>query len=105
MLARTEELQLNSFDTQVLIWSNAETRRAWRIWKLIPVNIEGTSKLSQQLPEMLSSGSLPPYDEDATTGQSSTRAQHAESERDDLGTIVTEVTIVTTRKRYRVEDN
>jgi len=54
---------------------------------------------------MLSSGSLPPYDEGATAGQSSTRAQHAESERDDLGTIVTEVTIVTTRKEHRVEDN
>ena len=28
-----------------------------------------------------------------------------ESERDDFGTIVTEVTTITTRKRYRVEDS
>jgi len=39
-------------------------------------------------------------------GESSTRAQYAESERDDFGTIVTEVTttVVTTRKKYRVAD-
>ena len=52
-------------------------------------------------------GSLPPYDGDAT-GQSATRAQHVESEHDEFGTIVTEVTVVTstvtTRKRYRVDD-
>jgi hypothetical protein len=54
------------------------------------------------------SGSLPPYDGDA--GQSSTRAQHTESEYDEFGTVVNEVTVVTTtstvttRKRYRVED-
>jgi len=66
---------------------------------------KGPPKLSQQSPETLGSGSLPPYDEDATVEQSSTRVQHAESERDSLGTIVTEVAIVTTRKRYRVEEN
>ena len=56
---------------------------------------------SQSLLETLGLDSLPSYDGDAT-GQSSTRSQHAESERDDLGTIVTEITI--TRKRYRVEE-
>jgi len=47
----------------------------------------------------------PSYGGDGT-GQSSTRTQRAESERDDFGTIVTEVTTVTTstRRRYRVED-
>ena len=47
----------------------------------------------------------PSYGEDAT-GQSCVRTQVAESERDDFGTIITEVTtvITTTRKRYRVED-
>jgi len=45
---------------------------------------------SQSLSDTLGSGSLPPYGEDAT-GEFSTRAQHAESERDDFGTIVTEV--------------
>lgn len=67
------------------------------------MKVEGKSKSSRSLSETLGSGSLPPYDEDAA-GQSTTRAQHSESERDDFGTIVTEVTTVTTRKRYRVED-
>ena len=47
--------------------------------------------------------SPPLYDGD-TSGQPSIRAQVTESKRDDFGTIVTEVTTVTTRKRYRVED-
>ena len=55
----------------------------------------------------LGSGSPPLYDGGAA-GQSSTHAQHAESEYDELGTIVNEVTVVTTtvttRRRYRVED-
>ena len=53
-------------------------------------------------------GSLPSYDGDA--GQSSTRAQHTDSEHDEFGTVVNEVTVVTTtstvttRRKYRVED-
>ena len=51
---------------------------------------------------------FPPLYEGDSIGQSSTCTQRAESERDDFGTIVTEVTTVTTstttRKRYRVED-
>ena len=55
--------------------------------------------------ETLGSSSLPSYDELAT-GQTSAHAQRAESERDDFGTAVTEVTttVTTTRKKYRVED-
>lgn len=49
------------------------------------------------------SGLPPSYDRDATGG-SPTRAQRTDFERDDFGTIVTEVTTVTTRKRYRIED-
>ena len=64
---------------------------------------------SQSLPA--GSGSLPPYDGD-TAGQSSVCTQHVESENDEFGTIVNEVTVVTTtststvttRKKYRVED-
>jgi len=50
------------------------------------------------------SGPLPSYEGDK--GRSSTRAQYTESERDELGTTVDEVTVVTTttRRRYRVED-
>ena len=63
------------------------------------MKIEGSLSPSS---EVLGSGP-PSYDEGAT-GQSSVRTQVAESERDDFGTVVTEVTTVTTRKRYRVED-
>ena len=59
------------------------------------------------------SSSPPSYDGDVT-GQPSTRSQHIEFERDDFGTIVNEVTVVTTNtntkntvtthKRYRVAD-
>jgi hypothetical protein len=70
------------------------------------VKIEGAFAPARSSFETLESGSLPSYEGDA--GQSSTRAQQAESERDDLGTVVNEVTVVTTtvttRKRYRVED-
>ena len=64
---------------------------------------------SRPLSEELGSGSLPSYD-GATAGQSSARTQRIESEHDEFGTIVNEVTVVTTtstvttRKKYRVED-
>jgi len=92
----------NQFIPQVEFWNVAPA--AWQAWRLIPVKVGGVSPPSQSFSETLGSGSPPLYDGDVT-GQSSTRAQHAESERDDFGTIVTEVTVVTTRKRYRVENN
>ena len=56
--------------------------------------------------ETLELRSLPSYEGDAR--QPSTRTQHTELECDELGTVVNEVTVVTTtattRKRYRVED-
>jgi len=55
---------------------------------------------SQSTFEKFDPGSLPSYEGDVA-GQSSTRV---ESESDNFGTIVTEVTTVTTRKRYRVQD-
>ena len=82
---------------------------SWRIWKLIPVKVEGALAPSKSPTETLGSGSLPPYDED-TAGQSSTRTQCVEHEYDEFGTIVNDVTVVTTtntvttRKRYRVGD-
>ena len=80
-----------------------------RIWKLIPVKVESTFKPSPAFPENFGSGPLPSYNGDAT-GQSSTRARHVEFEQDEFGTIVDEVTVVTTnstvttRKRYRAGD-
>ena len=99
-------MPLNGFTTQIILWTE-EGSQAWWIWRLIPVKVEAenVSTPPRSSSEMHGPGSLPSYDED-TTGQSSTRAQHAESERDAFGTIVTEVTttVITTRKRYRVED-
>ena len=48
---------------------------------------------------------VPPSYEGDAIGESSARGQLTESERDEFGTIVTEVTTVTTRRRYRVEDS
>ncbi|KAF9781767.1 hypothetical protein BJ322DRAFT_243236 [Thelephora terrestris] len=75
---------------QVIAWSGDKSI-TWLMWKLIPF-------------ETTEYGFLPSY-EGEEAGQSSARAQYADSERDDLGTIVTEVTTVTTttRRRYRVE--
>ena len=68
---------------------------------------EGTFAPPRPSSETLGSVSPPSYNVD-TAGQSSTRVQHAESENDEFGTIVNEVTVltttVTTRKKYRVED-
>ena len=61
-------------------------------------------KVEPRSPNETGGQESPPLYEGDETGQPSTRAQHAESERDDFGTIVTEVTTVTTRRRYRVED-
>ena len=90
------------------LWTAAAVTQSypWWIWKLIPVKVEGASTSSQSSSEPSGSGSPPSYDGD-TTGQSSTRTQNTESERDDFGTIVTKVTTttttVTTREKYRVE--
>jgi len=54
------------------------------------------------LSETSGSGLPPSYDEDGRDSSAHTR--HAELEDDYFGTIVTEVTVVTTRKRYRVGD-
>ena len=70
------------------------------------MKVESKSTPLRQSLESLEPGSLPSYEGD--TGQPSTRTQHTELERDELGTVVNEVTVVTTtvttRKRYRVED-
>ena len=73
------------------------------------MKVGSMSTPSRSSSETLGPDFLRSYDGD-TTGQSSTHAQHAESERDEFGTIVNEVTVVTitntitTRKRYRVKD-
>ena len=88
----------------MVLHRDTEPHYTWRIWKLIPVKVEGVFTPSRSLSEALSLGTLPSYDGD--TGRSSAHAQYAESERDDFGTVVTEVTttVITSRKKYRVED-
>ena len=76
----------------MVMWVDTGEPLSWWIWKLIPVKVEGVSAPSQ----------TSSYD-NLATGESSTHIQPAESEHDEFGTVVTEVTIVTTRKRYRVE--
>ena len=81
------------------------SQNTWQTWRLVPVEVEGMPTSLRPSSETLESGSLPPYGD---AGQSSARAQHMELERGELGTIVNEVTVVTTtattHKRYRVED-
>lgn len=68
---------------------------AWQTWRLIPIKAEGMFAPSQLSSEALGLGPPPSYDRDVT-GEPSTLAQHAECESDDFGTIVTEVTTITT---------
>jgi len=86
---------------KVITWTeNNRDSVTLLMWKLIPVRVEPRSSNETEGQE------FPPSYEGDTAGQSSTRTQRAESERDDFGTVVTEVTTVTTstRRRYRVDD-
>ena len=111
MLTGAQKLYLNKFTVQVHFWVDDTGSAAWHIWKLVPVKTHDMFRSSQSPSEAVGSGSLPPYIED-TTGQSSTSTQRVGSEHDGFGTIVNEVTVVTTvtnstittHKRYRVED-
>ena len=73
------------------------------------MKVESASAPSLSLSGNPGLGSLPSYD-GAVTEQSTTRTQHVESGDDVLGTVVNEVTVVTTnstvttRKKYRVAD-
>lgn len=76
----------------------------WQTWNLIPVSVEDVSDPLPSSSGALGSGSPPTYDQSAI-GQPSTRqaqGDNAELARDDFGTMVTEVTIVTTTKTYRI---
>ena len=78
-----------------------------RIWKLVPVKIE---KVASQGPSSSSSvpqgesSPTPPYEENA--GNHCYTCSHLTTEPGDdgFGTTVVEVTTVTTRKKYRLED-
>jgi len=87
---------------EVQTWDNRPT--PWQIWRLLPVKVEGTSTTSSRSPFGAVGQEIPPSYEGDAIGEPSARTQRTESERDEFGTIVTEVTTVTTRRRYRVED-
>ena len=67
------------------------------------MKVKGVSTPWQLLLEQLKLESLPLYEGDVTD-ESSTCTQRVESESDDSGTVVTEVTTVTTHKKFLVQD-
>jgi len=91
---------------QVCSWDDTASHPR-HIWKLIPVKVEDIFAPPQLSPETFGSTFPPSYNGDAPR-QSSTYAQHAESEYGEFGTVVNEVTVVTStvtaHKRYKVED-
>lgn len=66
------------------------------------MNVEGAITTLSSLSETFGSGFPPSYDKDKR--YSSTHTRRAEFEDDDFGTMVTKVTVVTTRRGYRIED-
>ena len=86
--------------SQVKCYPLAAARDAWQVWKLIPVEAEDAAAPPQPWPELFDLGPLPQHD----LVQPPAPVQRMGLERDEFGTVVTEVTIVTTHKRYRVED-
>ncbi|KAF9781763.1 hypothetical protein BJ322DRAFT_1023120 [Thelephora terrestris] len=91
-------------DNRAKVYSWPHNNGNWGMWKFIPVEVYGG-------PEGPSQGPLPPYDGNARR-QSSTRDQHVELEHGEFGTIVNQVTVVTTvtestittHKRHRIQD-
>ena len=74
---------------------------AWQVWRLIPTDVEGTDPPY----ERFGLDAIPPYNENERM-RLPAQVRREELERDDFGTVVTEVTTftTTTRKKYRVED-
>ena len=76
-----------------------------RIWELVPVNVDNFApQPSSTSVHPRDSGSAPPYE--ANMGNRCCTCSHLTTEADDdgFGTTVIEVTTVTTRKKYRVDD-
>jgi len=79
--------------------------QACRVWELIPVEVDGfTPQPSSSTVPPRVSGSLPPYDGNTRNGSCTCSHITTEAGDDGYGTTVIEVTTVTTRKKYRVED-
>ena len=77
-----------------------------RIWELIPVKVDDFApRPSSSSVPMRDRSSVPPYE--ANPGNNCCTCSHVttEPDNDGFGVTVTEVTTVTTRKKYRVEDS
>ena len=74
---------------------------ACRVWELVPVKVDN---FAAQSSSSCGSGPLPPYE--GNVGDHCCNCSHITTEPGDdgFGTTVIEVTTVTTRKKYRVED-
>ena len=68
---------------------------AWRMWKLIPVDVETVSRGKALASSSKSVDLDAPPSYDGITW---------EYEGDEFGTVVTEVTTITSRTRYRLQD-
>ncbi|KAF9649758.1 hypothetical protein BDM02DRAFT_3128122 [Thelephora ganbajun] len=75
-----------------------------RIWELIPVNVDNLPAQPPSSGSRMDSNSVPPYEE--SPGNHCCTCSHVTTEPGDgdFGTTVIEVTTVTTRKKYRLED-
>ena len=79
--------------------------QACRVWELIPVEVDGFSaQPSSSTVPPKGSSSLPPYEMNSGNGSCTCSHLTKEPDNDGFGTTVIEVTTVTTRKKYRVED-
>lgn len=76
----------------------------WRVWELILVRIDNSTTPSSSSVIPRNPAPLPPYE--GNTGNRSCACSHTVMEPGDdgFGTTVIEVTTVTTRKKYRLED-
>ena len=76
----------------------------WRVWELILVRIDNSTTPSSPSVIPRNLAPLPPYE--GNTGNRSCACSHTVMEPGDegFGTTVIEVTTVTTRKKYRLED-
>ena len=80
--------------------------QACRVWELIPIEVDkfaGAQPSSSSLPPRVSN-SLPLYEGNMGNGHCTCSHLTTEPDGDGVGTTVIEVTTVTIRKKYWVED-
>ena len=102
VIVHTENWSIASHQVQVM--DNARPEPC-RIWELIPVKVNNFNSQPSSSKSRTDPNDVPPYEEPAT-GDHSCTCSHTTTEPSDdgYGTTVIEVTTVTTRKKYRVED-